>query len=479
MMNRIKAPVALVAGMLVLSGCSGLLDVDNPNNLVEEAVQQEAAANGVVNGALWHISEALGSIWEGPAVVSNELYWIGSRDAWGALDQGFISDNLNEFTDAAFPNLGQAVWMAQNAVEILEFHTNEAAAPEDFAVDRGRAYMLRGLVLMVVAEQQQDMTFSYKQTDGPPVSSGNASLGRGTDYVATIPLPSMDAVMDQAILDLEEAVSVFQAEGETDLQLDATALLMRAEMSEEIMAVRTSPCNGTVADCAINFADALPHAQYVLDNGDTDYRFNLAFSAASTNNNMAQNVNDRKENQIDLSLVTVDASNDVDGINLQDVVDGVTDDAALIQMLNQFKAGDYLSKGDQYSPLTLSGARLAHLIRAESSAAQGAAIDGLDFVGHIQALRDIDGSGYDVPYTGAESDPVSVLIHHRRVNTVLQGLWLQDMYRWGLEPQVSEGTNPASVWAPTASSRSQELLPITIIEVRANCYLNSNPCPGG
>ena len=474
MMNRIKAPVALVAGTLLLSGCSDLLDVDNPNNLVEEAIQQEAAANGVVNGALWHVSEALGDVWEGPAVTSNELYWIGSGDAWGALDQGFISDNLNEFTDAAFPNLGQAAWMAQNAVEILEFHTAESASSADFAVDRGRAYMMRGMVLMAIAEQQQDMTFSYKQTDGPPVSGGNAFLGLGTDYVPPVAVPSMAAVMVQAITDLELAVSVFQAEGEASLELDATALLMRAEMSEEIMTARTSPCDGTVAGCAIDFADAVPYAQTVLMDGDADYRFNLAFSAASTNNNMAANVNDRKENQIDLSLVTVDASNDVNGINLQDVVDGTTDDPALIQMLNQFKAGDYLSKGDQYSPLTVSGARLAHLVLAETAAA-GGNTGGGTFVSHIQDLRAID--SYPAAYAGGNE--VATLVHHRRVNTVLQGLWLQDMYRWGLEPQVSEGTDAASVWAPTASARSQELLPITIIEVRANCYLNSNPCPGG
>ena len=168
MMNRIKAPVAAVAGMLVLSGCSGLLDVDNPNNLVEDAVQQEAAANGVVNGALWHVSEAVGSVWEAPSVVADELYWIGSRDAWGALDQGAISDPSNEFTDANFPNLGQAVWMSQNAVEILSGHLANSADPDLFRVDYGRALMLRGIALMITAQSQADMTFASKTVDGPP-----------------------------------------------------------------------------------------------------------------------------------------------------------------------------------------------------------------------------------------------------------------------------------------------------------------------
>jgi hypothetical protein len=472
MKNRIKAPVALVAGTLLLSGCSGLLDVDNPNNLVEEAIQQEAAANGVVNGALWHVSEALGSVWEGPAVTSNELYWIGSRDAWGALDQGFISDNANEFTDAAFPNLGQAAWMAQNAVEILEGHVANSSDPDQFQVDRGRAYMLRGMILMVVAEQQQDMTFSYKQTDGPPVSGGSAVIGsEGFEN----PVPSMDAVMDLAITSLNTAIGIFQAESEDDLELDATALLMRAEMSEEIMAARNSPCNGTVAGCAINFADAVPHALTVLADGGADYRFNLSFSAASTDCNMCGNVNQRKENQIDLSLVTVDASNDIDGINLVDVVDGTTDDPALIAMLNQWKGGSYLDSGNQYPDLTVSSARLAHLILAESAAA-GNGSTGDTFQGHINDLRAID----SYPATYAGGNEVATLVHHRRVNTLLQGLWLQDMYRWGLQPSTTEGTNAASVWSPSSPAfiTPGTMLPIMIIEVRANCHLNGNGCGG-
>lgn len=475
MMNRIKAPLALVAGAVLVTGCGGLLDVENPNNLVEDAVGREAAANGVVNGALWHASEALGDVWEGPAVVSNELYWIGSRDAWGALDQGFITDALNEFTDAAFPNLGQAIWMAQRAVEILEGHVNTAAEPEAFELDRGRAYMFRGLALMVIAEQQQDMTFSYKQVDGPPVSSGNATLGADTDFTDPIPLPSMNAVMDLAITSFNTAIGIFTAEGETGLVLDATALLMRAEMSQEIIAARDTPCSGTVASCAIDFADAVPHALTVLADGDTDYRYNLAFSASSTDNNMAGNVNNRKENQIDLSLVTVDASNDINGIALQDPVGG-GDDLALIQMLNQWKGGSYLDSGNQYADLTVSSARLAHLILAESAAAGNGSTGGT-FVSHINDLRAID--GYTTAYAGGNE--VATLIHHRRVNTLLQGLWLQDMYRWGLQPTIGDGTAASAVWAPSAPAFTTpgSMLPVAIIEQRANCHYTGNPCTGG
>ena len=465
MMNRIKAPAAAVAGMLVLSGCSGLLDVDNPNNLVEDAIQQEAAANGVVNGALWHVSEAFGSVIEAPAVVADELYWIGSRDAWGALDQGYISDPGNEFTDAAFPNLGQAVWMAQNAVEILSGHIANSADPDLFRVDYGRALMLRGLILMVTAETQADMTFSYKTVDGAPVSSGNAVIGsEGFE----IPVASMDAVMGVAIQSLTDAIAVFQAEGESDLELDATAVRMRARMSRQIMAAR-SAAGGALAFSA----DVIADANTVLADGETDYRFNLSYSAASTDCNMCGNVNQRKENQIDLSLVTVDASNDIDGIRLQDPIGG-GDDLALTAMLTQWKGGAITSSGNQYPDLTVSSARLAHLILAEAAAAGVAGVG--TFAANINNLRDID--GYTTDYT--TEDVVATLQHHRRVNTLLQGLRLPDMYRWGLRPNDNPGVDPAAIWAPSSDAelRTGSMLPITLIEVRANCYLNGLGCAG-
>jgi hypothetical protein len=466
MTNRIKAPLAAVAGMLVLSGCGDLLDVDNPNSLVEESIQQQAAANGVANGALWHVSQAIADVWEGPAVTSDNLYWIGSRDAWGALDEGFISDNANEFTDAAFPTLGQAVWVAQNAVEILEGHT-QADNGDEFQLDFARTLMFRGMVLMVVAEQQSDMTFSYKQSDGAPVSSGSASIGSEEN---AIPLPTMDAVMGLAITSLTSAKNLFATLSEDDLELEATALLARAEMSRVIMA------NRSTAGGALAFPNAIAHANEVLATADTDYRYNLSYSAASAACDMCGNVNDRKENQVDLSLVTVDASNDIDGIRLQDPL-GDGDDLALIAMLNQWKGGSYLDSGNQYPDLTVASARLMHLILAEDALAGPSAGNTGTFAEHINNLRAID--GYDTEYDGT-GDDVAILQHHRRVNTVLQGLRLQDMYRWGIQSGDDPNTLPAASWqgASDAVQRPGSMLPITLIEVRANCHLNGLGCGG-
>ena len=62
-----------------------------------------------------------------------------------------------------------------------------------------------------------------------------------------------------------------------------------------------------------------------------------------------------------------------------------------------------------------------------------------------------------------------MLQHTRRVNTLYMGLRLQDMYRWGL-------TDPLWAAGSTALTNPGEMLPITIVEIRANCNLNGQGC---
>jgi len=463
MISRLKAPVMATAVAVLLSGCD-ILDVENPNNLVEESVQLESGANGVVNGSLELVTDALADIWEGPEVVSDNLYWIGSRDAWGSLDNGFIQDELNEFLDAAFPTLGQGVWMAQNAVEIMEGHVANNPGDEDFALDLARAQFFRGVILMVIAEVQQDMTFSFKQVDGAPVSSGNAAIGSE----GQIPVASMDAVMGVAIQSLTEARNAFQAMGDDARALDATALLARAEMSRVILSARNS------VGGALAFPNAVPHAQEVLASGSAEYKYLLKFNSTTGTCDMCSNISDRKENQIDLSIVSVDSQNDVDGIVLLDPITGEPD-VAIRKAMDQFRGGSFLDSGIQFPDVTVSSARLMHLILAEDALATSGGGAGSMFETHINNLRALDAV---TPFAsdGVAANDLAILQHHRRVNTFLMGLRLQDMYRWGIQPGPNSA--PSARWqnGSAAVNAPGTMLPITIIEVRANCHLNGQGC---
>jgi len=442
MTNRIKAPILAVAAVFTFSGCD-LLDVDNPNSLVEASIQLEAASNGVANGALRLVADAVADVWEGPAMVADELFWTGSRDAWGSLDRGNIGDPLNEFMDSAFPSLGRATWMANNAVTIISEHVANNPGDDGFALDLANAHLYRGIILMVTGEVQDDMTFSDKQVDGPPVGPAN-----------------MGGVIDNAIAELGMAITGFQSLGETDLATAAMGLRARAHMSRAIWGV-INP-NATVGG-ALAFPAALADANAVLAAvGSADWQYNLTYASGGNSCAMCGNVNQRGENQIDQSLAESTgpgASGRTGTITLMDPVTMAADEAVTTAVA-QFG-------GNQYGNLTLASARMMRLIIAEDALAGG---DTAEFETQINMIRDYDGYGMAFVEGGAVSN-VDMLQHTRRVNTMFQGLRLQDMYRWGL-------TDPLWAAGSTVLVSPGEMLPITIIEIRANCNLPTPTCSG-
>jgi hypothetical protein len=444
-MNRIKAPALAAIATLTLSGCIGdLLDVDNPNSLNESSVELPAAANGLTNGALVETADAVSYMGLSLAVASDEAYWTGSRDAWGQLDQGYVSDPLNEFTDLAFPQLGEAVWLGRKAVEVLNGHVAELG--NDYRLDRGRAQMFYGIALMITGESQEDMTFSNKTEAAPAVGPAQ-----------------MFTVLDNAIAQFTGAIADFEAEGNTALAITAKSLRARANMSRAIWAkLNPSAQVGT----AIQFpAQALSDAADVLAAaGGSDWYYNMTYSSSSRSSYLHGEVNNRGEQQWDPTLAELQgkktgSSGRTGESALDDPFAAVagTKDPAVKKALTQFGSA-------QYSPITLTSARLMHLIIAENALASG---NTATFEQHINDLRDYD--AYDSDYTYTAANAVQALTHHRRVNTLWMGLRLQDMYRWGLQdPKWQSGA--------AAVANAGEMLPITIVECRANPYLDNVTC---
>ncbi len=442
MTNRIKTSAVALFATMTLVGCDSLLDVNNPNNLVEESIRQEAAASAVVNGSLSLTARAVASMWEPYLVATDEFYWIGSRDAWLSLDQGFLSDVNNEFTDAAFPNLAQARWMADEAVEILEEHVAEKPASASFKRDLARANFFSAIVYLTIGEVQQDFAFSNKTEDGAPVGPSN-----------------MSTVLDGAISRLDKAVSLFGELGDADQVLNARAVRARAKHSRAVWSkIKPSP------NLSAPYVDAgADDAGFVVANAAADWTYSFAYSAGTIGNGFAQNVNDRKENQIDKSLAVIDAANDVAGVAYMDPIDNVIDPVVTAK-IRRWKSGEVTDKGSRYSPLDLVSTRMMHLILAESELAKGS---NAGFTTHINHVRSMDNL---TPY-GTQMSAKDMLNHERRVNTLFMGQRLADMYRFGIKD---------AKWEPNgdAISAPGTLLPITIIEIRANCNLNGLGCGG-
>lgn len=440
--KAVKAPVTILATCLALSAC-GLLDVNNPNDLVEESISRPEAAIAVVNGAQSLVAGGVGVIWTPIEVVGDNFTWIGSRDAWGSLDQGFISDPSNEWSDGAYPGIAQARWMSDKAVSILE--ANVAEDPS-FGPELARAHLYAGLVHMVIGETMNNFTQSDKRESGPPV---------GPDQMYTM--------LDEAITHLDAAVSG----GDDDVKLAALAVRARAKQSRAIWdKIKPTP---NTADPLAKAAGAVTDAQAVLALvGGADWSYDLEYSA-STNanysdgfaNNIVGEVNSRKEIQVDKSLVAFTPANDIDHITIMDPIDNIVDPAFVLR-LNVFKGGDWETAHDQYAPNTIASSRLMHLIIAEDALANG---DDATFTSEINAIRAMDGL---TPYSG-QVPAMDLLRHERRVNTFGMGLRLPDMYRFGVK--AAEWTSVSDAFKAPGT-----LLPITLVEVRANCYLNGLGC---
>lgn len=438
--HRMKFSAVILAGTLALSGCGDLLDVNNPNNLVEASIRQQAAASAVANGALARVTRAVAFAWQPYSVVADEFYWIGSRDAWLSLDQGFISSPTNEFLDAAFPPLGDARWMADEAVEILTEHVS-ATPSTAMKSNLARANLFAGIIYMVIGEVQEDFAFSDKTESGPPVGPAN-----------------MGTVLDKAIAYFDAALAGANDVGSADLKLKATALRARAKHSRAIWdQINPSPKGGSgLAGSSSAAADAV--AAIGLAGGvTTDWQYDLTFSPTTVSNDLADWINDRKENQVDLSLVDVNAAFDVSAIKIQDPIDNVAD-PAFIQRLEHFRGGAWNTKGVRYTPIAIVSSRLLHLIAAEDALASG---NTGGFTTHVNHVRAMDGL---TPYSG-QVPAADMLKHSRRVNTWLMGLRLADMYRFGIK-------DPRWQTAGDAFKSPGTMLPITIVEMRSNCYLN-------
>jgi hypothetical protein len=129
-----KRAAALSAAAL-LAACSGLLDVENPNNVGEDALTEPGAATAMANGAGATVTRALTAILSPYGAVTDELTYVGSRDAYGYADQGEVSDPFNEFADASFPEMAEARWTTATAVARLKAFSDSASleVPNDLA----------------------------------------------------------------------------------------------------------------------------------------------------------------------------------------------------------------------------------------------------------------------------------------------------------------------------------------------------------
>jgi hypothetical protein len=421
---------------LAFTACD-ILDVENPNNLVEEDILVPTAASAVVNGALAATMRGIETMSLPYMVTSDEVQWIGSRDAWGALDNGNVTDPNNEFTDAAFPSLAEARWMADRAVEVVQGHVDENPGDDSFALQLARAKFIAGMVYAMIPQFMEDFVFSNKTEAGSAV---------GPDQMGTL--------FDQAISYLQEAET--EALGLGNTELANRALAWRAQ-TRHAKVVWQKIQGGTPADPLVNDAAAVADAEALLGRVEGSWIYEFTFSAATIGSSRGGQINDRGEQNFGGRYVTLDDADatKVVSIDYQDPITGETD-PRVRGFIERFQ------EQNQFPSMPAAAAKEAHLILAEASLAAG---DDDGFADHVNAVR----SMYGLPdYTG--QIPALDMLQHERIATLFgMNRRLADMYRFGVRSDNwSDGSD--------AVSQPGVLFPLTCIEVRANPNLENPRC---
>ena len=424
-MNRWKkglTPVlaALLIAVFSMAGC-GILDVENPNNLIEDDLDNPAAAEPMANGVEAAVTRALSYILAPYSVGTDECTWVGSRDAWGQLDAGALDFAGNEFTDQAFPYVGEARWMTDEFRGRLEsFGGSESLA---------RVYFYHAIIYTTIADMFDDFVIGSDRTEpAPPVGDAN-----------------MASLYDTALASVNSALALNPG---GDLQTALLAMKARIIYSKAVWA-KVNPVD--TANPLVNAGGA--EAQAALNAMDPDYRFQLITDGGfQLESYMADQINDRLEFTFaDTWVQRNDAGNKVDHVTFPDMIDGIVH-PYLDAFITDFVAAR------QYADMTIVSAREMHLILAEAALASG---DMGGFTTHINNLRTLDGL---TPYSG-QVDAQALLEESRAVNLFLQGRRLADLYRFDImSPEWESSTS--------AVTRPGTFLPITKVEVEANPLIN-------
>lgn len=421
---------AAVLAVLVLSSCRDPLNVPDPNSIQVDDLDSPAGVASLVNGSLTNMNDALGEIAAIYATAGDEAQWIGTRQAWQSLSQGFVDDPLNEFSDAAFPDVTQARFMADRAVDRAEEYQGQLSDEADVV----RAYLYGAVLYTTLADVYDDFVI--------PEEPGEAAPPIGADNMARL--------YDQAIQWLNSAEDLAAQLDATELETRAIAYRARVRHARAVWG-KLNPAGSTPSDPLVSNQEMADDALAALQRIGTgaDWVWEAVYTSNTVDNNLAWQINQRGELQFGSTYVNVAEESDetVTGVALVDPVTG-NPSPVIQRKISEFAAAE------EFAPLSIVTARELHLLVAEHSLAEA---DTATFRTRVNNVRSLAGQQ---AYTD-EVPPMEILRHTRQANLFLMNRRLADMYRFG-------AASPRWLPQSPAANEPGTFFPIAITEVRSN-----------
>ena len=110
--------LVLALSAFALSACSGLLDVENESQILEQDLDQEAALDPVVNGVAGDWAAMYTGAINIIGLVSFELIHTGSFPSWRSVETGLMDRTSNG--NGVYNNMARAIWVADDAARRID-----------------------------------------------------------------------------------------------------------------------------------------------------------------------------------------------------------------------------------------------------------------------------------------------------------------------------------------------------------------------
>lgn len=436
--SRSLASAGALLTTLLVAGACNILDVTNPNNVNQDALDNPTSAQAQVNGAVALTLQGLLMMYGYAESASDNIEWVGSLDGMHEINIGNVRNPFNEFSDDADRAMDPARWLANQTVQRLEQFQADGQLSDPTLL--ATANLFGAIVYDNIANFYDDFVITSDRMEaGPPVGPSN-----------------MITLYDSALTAINRGLALVNG-GELRGQL--YAMRARARFDRAVWQ-KLNPSGQTPADPYVNDPAAAADADSALAILGAGYWFQLNQDEGELgfgNCSFANCVNSRKEIRFNPEIVSYDYKNAAITVALTDPIDGAPDPAITI-IVNAF------ASAQDRSPITVTSGRAMLLIKAENALANG---NSGDFSSAINALRALHGL---TPWSGQVSAD-SILKYERHVNLYLQGRRLNDMYRFG-------ETSP--FWTPEsdASECPGSLFPISKTERQTNPNVTVQPACG-
>ena len=181
---------ALVASLLVAGGaagaaggCKGVLDVENPNNVIEANITTVAAATPLANGVVGITVRALNAVLDPFSTVSDELDFVGSQDGFFQLDVGNVSNPAIQFSNNGFARVAEARWMGDEALERFAGWEADGTLATPNLADRATAYLYTAITYATIGDMFDDFALSDRVAPAAPIGEQNMRVVYDTAVV--------------------------------------------------------------------------------------------------------------------------------------------------------------------------------------------------------------------------------------------------------------------------------------------------------